>query len=149
MSLLMWSGLDHWAVPQLPRAIWQLFPWAVWPCWIRVPVARAEQMDSHFAEKLAGSPSQRYWAQACSEFSRIACCTVSTKSDGIQDRPVRGVEIRPCTLTMDCPHCWRARRYRKVNLNPLLLINSQTKRQKSNRDDFLGLLGHPGLKMPR
>jgi hypothetical protein len=53
ISLLMWSGVGHWAVLQLPRAIWQLFPWAVWPCLIRVPVARAEQMESHFAEGLA------------------------------------------------------------------------------------------------
>lgn len=53
ISLLMWSGVGHWAVLQLPRAIWQLFLWAVWPCLIRAPVARAEQMESHFAVELA------------------------------------------------------------------------------------------------
>lgn len=51
----MWSGVGHWAVLQLPRAIWQLFPWAGWPCLVRVPVARAEQMEPHFAEELAVS----------------------------------------------------------------------------------------------
>lgn len=88
ISLLMWSGVGHWAVLQLPRAIWQLFSRAVWPCLIRVPVARAEQMESHFAEKLAGSLSQRH----CSEFYRVACCAVSANSEGTQGRPVRGMK---------------------------------------------------------
>ena len=63
----MWAGGGHRASPHLPRAIWQLLPWAAWPHSTRALVVGAEQTESHFTGGPGGSASQRSWAQVCAE----------------------------------------------------------------------------------
>lgn len=139
----MWAGRGHRASPHLPRAIWQLLPWAVWPHSTRAPVAGAEQTESHFTGGPGGSASQRSWAQVCAESLRVITHVTGTNTNR------RCYRLSMCAVRNRNPGFWaltgiicgRGSRKRQATY---LFQTSMNPWQSSRLTTILGLLHHLG-----
>ena len=140
----MWAGGGHRASPHLPRAIWQLLPWAVWPHSTRAPVVGAEQTESHFTGGPGGLASQRSWAQVCAEL----LCHYSSDQDKhwclLHTQHLWSEKHKAWILSSDRHHLWKRQQEAEKQLNSFQTSISPW--QSSRLTNILGLLHHLGKR---
>lgn len=140
----MWSGGGHRASPWLPRAIWHLLPWALWPCLAPAPLVRAEQMESHFTEagwlsitEVLGSGPQQTTLHYLSHDQEKQQQKTSQASN------VRNEKLKPWTLSYGRDLQLRKQRQAE-NQVATFQTNMRQVAKPRTETALLGLTSHPG-----